>query len=186
MTGNFTSYKTKNQIFNDFISIASNALEFFSVTGWQIRQLNQVFKTNSLKPTIFISIISNKQAGSQYRSNVISDDTYIKSNSTKKEIHIRFSAAYRELTSDTLETLNSTDVLEYIKQYMQGADGIAALSNLGYAQYRSTDITEQSFINDSEDFEFMPYFDCTFLYTNSWTRIINQLTQAKEQGLYKI
>ena len=60
------NYKTKNQIFNDFISLVTAALEAFEITGWEIRQLRQIFKINHLKPVIFISILNANQWGRQY------------------------------------------------------------------------------------------------------------------------
>lgn len=171
-------YKTKNQIFHDFISLVKSALSTFSVEKWEVRQLNQIFKINILKETVFVSIIRNPQNGRQYHKKEKIEQTIRRTNSVKQEVQIRFSAIRREKQNDTLETYAATDILKLIKSYIQTTEGIQQLAKMGYAQYRATEISEPNFMNDSDNFQFLPYFECTFLFTESWTTTINEITKV--------
>ena len=185
MNGIINSYKTENQIFQDFISLANNALAFFSIQGWQVRQLRQVLKVNVLPPTIFVSIITNKQTGAQYLQTQKTDDIITETNSAKQEVKIRFSALRKRKITDETDTIYGVDVLRLISYYLQSQTGINDLKTLGYAQYRNGLITNQDFLDDSDNFEFMPFFENEFLFTNSWTNSIGEITKIN-QGIYKI
>lgn len=181
-----TQFKTRNQVFNDFIMISKSALEAFDIKGWEVRQLMQVFKVNILKPTVFISVLSTDQLGRQYNAKQLQKEQIIKTNSTKQEVNIRFSATRRELASDILGTYNGVDIVKVIKNYIQSSEGIKQLASMGYAQYRSGEITDQNLLNDDENFQFLPYFDCTFLYTDSFTTNVNRISNIKEKGIYRV
>lgn len=180
------NYKTKNQIFSDFISLCKAAVELFGIDNWEIRQLEQVFKINVLKPSVYISVINADQLGRQYVSKKKSSKNIEVTNSSKQEIKIRFSASRREHQSDTAETYNGSDVLKLIRGFMQSENGIKFLANMGYAQYRAEAVSEQNFMNDSENFQFLPYFDCTFLYTDSFKNEVEEIKKVKQTGIYKI
>lgn len=179
-------FKTKNQIFNEFIKIVQNALSSFNITDWEIRQLKQVFKINQLKQIIFISVITENQNGRQYYKKVKSENGIILQGNSKQEVKLRFSATRRELEKDTIETYNGADVLKVLRAYLQSPEGITELSKLGYAQYRAENISEMDFTNDSDNFQFLPYFDCTFLYTDSWNVHISEITKVRDKGIYQI
>ena len=181
-------FKTKNQIFNDFIFLVKESLITFGIEGWEIRQLKQMFKVNQLKPIIFVSIMNNNQNGRQYYKKGKIEGTINREGHSKQEVKIRFSATRRELQKDTLLTYNGTDILKIIKAYMQSPEGIRYLASLGYAQYRADNISEMDFTNDSDNFQFLPYFDCTFLYTDKWKTIIPEITKVKEKthGIHHI
>lgn len=181
-----TQFKTRNQVFNDFITVSKSALEAFDIKGWEVRQLMQVFKVNILNPTVFISILSTDQLGRQYNAKQLQKEQIIKTNSTKQEVNIRFSATRRELISDILGTYNGADIVKVIKNYIQSSEGIKQLASMGYAQYRSGEITDQNLLNDDENFQFLPYFDCTFLYTDSFTTKVNRISNIKETGIYRV
>lgn len=169
--------KTRNQIFNDFITLAKEALSVFGVSNWEVRQLRQIFKVNVLKPSVFISVISTKQWGQQYTKKQKTNGTINKTKNTKQEVKIRFSATRRELETDTLATYSGTDILKLIKEYTESEEGIQFLAKLGYAQYKAEDVSEQDFMNDDDNFQFLPYFDCVFLHTNSWTSTIPEISK---------
>ena len=65
--------------------------------------------------------------------------------------------------TDTVETLNSADVLEYIKTYMLNPNTIQDLRALGYIIYQPSNIQSPDFFDDSDNFEFMPFFNVTFI-----------------------
>lgn len=170
--------KTKNQIFHDFITLVKSALSTFGAEKWEVQQLNQIFKINILKDTVFISIISSSQNGRQYYKKAKIERTIRRTNSVKQEVQIRFSATRREKQTDTLETYAATDILKLIKSYMQTPEGIQQLAEMGYAQYRATEVSEQNFMNDSDNFQFLPYFECTFLFTETWANTIGEITKV--------
>lgn len=182
------SFKTKNQLFNDFITLVNEALTGFNITSWEIRQLRQVFKINHLKAIIFISIISAHQPGQQYYSKKKIDNQIERKAHNKQEVTIRFSATRLEGLNDDLSTYNSTDILKVIRAYMQSPEGIQFLASLGYAQYKAQNINEMNFTNDSDNFQFLPHFDCTFLYTDKWRSTIPEITKIREKhhGIHHI
>ena len=187
MKANLISYKTENQIYADFISLIQESFNVFGIKGWQIRQLNQVFKVNVLKPSVFITITNTPQRGRQYQEKVKNQDKkIIKTHFTKQEVKLRFSSSHRERTNDTVNSINSNDILKIIREYMQSEEGILFLADKGYAQYTGTDISDQQFTNDEDNFQFLPYFDCTFVYTNSWSTEVGEITQVKEKGIFRI
>lgn len=182
------SFKTKNQLFNDFISLVKSAFESFSIEGWEVRQLRQTFKINHLKPIVFISVISGHQLGQQYYSKTKTDNQITRQAHNKQEVTIRFSATRLEGLNDDLSTYNSTDILKVIRAYMQSPEGIQFLASLGYAQYKAQNINEMNFTNDSDNFQFLPHFDCTFLYTDKWRSTIPEITKIREKhhGIHHI
>lgn len=187
MKANLISYKTENQIYADFISLIQESFNAFGIKGWQIRQLNQVFKVNVLKPSVFITITGTPQRGRQYQSKTKNQDgVLIKTHFTKQEVKLRFSSTHRERESDTVKSINSNDVLKIIREYMQSEDGISFLADKGYAQYTGSDISDQQFTNDEDNFQFLPYFDCTFVYTNSWRTEVGEITKVREEGIFNI
>lgn len=186
MKATLTSYKTENQIYADFISLIQEAFNAFGIKGWHIRQLNQVFKVNILKPTVFITLTGTSQRGRQYQTKTKKQDNILKSYFTKQEVKLRFSSTHRERADDTVNTINSNDILKIIREYMQSEEGILFLANKGYAQYTATQISDQQFSNDEDNFQFLPYFDCTFIYTDSWRTEVGRITKVREKGIYKI
>lgn len=177
------AYKTKNQIYKDFKTFIETALTAFNITGWQVKKLHQVIKTEDLKPCVFIQVLRKNQAGSQYRDNGIYTGSRVKTYSSRQEISIRFSASRRFQIADTVSTFDSIDVLDHIKKYFQSLKGIAMLSQQSYAQYRASNIQEQNFINDDENIQLMPFFDCDYIYTDSWQEAVNKIDRV--QGLIK-
>lgn len=187
MKATLTSYKTENQIYADFISLIQQSFNAFGIKGWQIRQLNQVFKVNVLKSSVFITITGTSQRGRQYQTKTKNKDgILVKTHFTKQEVKLRFSSTHRERTSDTVNSINSNDILKIIREYMQSEEGILFLADKGYAQYTAAEISDQQFTNDEDNFQFLPYFDCTFVYTNTWTTEVGEITKAKEKGIFRI
>lgn len=185
------SYKTKNQIFKDFIELTNTALNNLNIKGWVIKRFYQTIKTVDLKPCVLISITNKKQLGSQYRSLSKEVDeqenvSYYRNYNAKQEITIRFSATKRDLNTETVETFDSIDILENIKNYLQSYEGIEALALNGYAQYRATDIKQQNFDNDDENVQFLPFFECTYLYTDTWNTKIEHISKVINKNRYRI
>ena len=183
-------YKTQNQIYKDFKTFTETALNapmqgYSVIAGWSVKKLHQTIKTEDLKPSVFIQITSKKQAGAQYRKNlkteIEEEETLQKIYCSKKEITVRLSASRRFLIEDTAETYNAIDVLDKIKAYFQSIEGLNMLAAQNYAMYRPSDIQEQSFTNDDENIQLLPYFDCVYLYTDEWQTKINEISKVEEK-----
>lgn len=176
---NYLTHKTSNQIYADFINVIKTALNEWQLFDWDVKQLYSPFQTEQLKPTIFITIVSDKDYGSQY-SNYRTRIT-----SQKKEITLRFSATRSEKLSDTVNTYNSKDVLTALNDFLRSDIGINTLASLGYAQYKTEILNISQFVDDSEEFKTMPSFQCTYLYTNTFTYKYTKIDEFRGQ-IYKI
>jgi hypothetical protein len=178
MTVRILKYKSENQLYADFIALSKEALNKFGIKGWQVRQLKQPFKFNLIKPSVFVSVTANNQLGRQYRKRSKNDFSVIRENSEKKEVRIRFSATRRALATDTIVSYNGWDILSFIRAFQQSEGGIQYLSSLGYAQYRADETRQQDFINDSDDYEFLPSFECVYLYTDTWAEQVGEIDKV--------
>ena len=190
MTATINTYKTKNQIFKDFIGLTNTALSDFGITGWKVKRMYQNIKSVDLEPFVLIDLTDKKQTGSQYRSiykSVINENTkYYRKYHAKQEITIRFSATIRNKNTETVNDFDSIDILEILKNYLQSYEGIDALALHGYAQYRATDIKQQNFQNDDDNVQFLPFFECTYLYTDEWQSQINNISKVIEKNRYRV
>lgn len=187
MTAQINSIKTKNQIYADFRTLVNNALTTFNITGWDVKRFYQTEKTMDLKPCVLLYIFNKKQASTQSNQNIIVNDKLYKRHQTKKEVSIRFYATMRNTTAETTATNDSIDILDRIKEYLQTDSGRKALTTIGgYAQYRASDIKQQNFENDEDNVQMLPFFECTFLYTDSWQETVNYISKVKFNGIYKI
>ena len=171
MSGTLINYKTENGIFKDFTAIVNEALKYFNIQGWQVRQLYQVLNVNVLKPTIFLSIITNPQAGAQYRTNKKINGRIVETYNTKQEVKIRFHAARKRSIKDDENTFNGIDVLDLILRYLQSPKGIELLKNYKYAQYRASDLTFLTTVKMSSL--------CRFSSANIYILILGQIQFRK-------
>lgn len=184
MAATINLYKTENQIYKDFKGFVEVALSHFSISGWDVKKLNQVIKSEELKPCIFIQILNKKQVGAEWRKNVKETDVdYTKKYYTRNEINIRFSAIRRRLIGDDTSTYNDIDVLTLIRAYFQTLNGISTFAAKSYAQYRASDVQVQSFTNDDENVQLMPYFDCSYIYTDCYTNTINKIDYIRPKDI---
>lgn len=166
MTGSLIQFKTENEIIKDFKSLIDEALEFFNIEGFFVRQLYQQINVNVLCPTVFLSVISNNPKGAQYyKKNSDFTYTYFQ----KQEIKIRFSALKKRTLKDDISTVSGFDALQLISEFLKSKNGINALSSLNYAQYKAGTVQNQNFIDDSELISLMPFFENEYLYTNTFT-----------------
>ena len=110
-------------------------------------------------------------------------DKFSKNYFARKEITIRFSATRRPLITDTADTYNGIDILTLIRSYFLSLNGINAFAAANYAQYRATDIQTQSFSNDDENIQLMPYFDCDYIYTDDFADTINKIDDVQEKDM---
>ena len=161
------SIKGENQIYADIIGFINNALTALNVTDWQVLQLKQPVKLTDIIPTIYVTCTTKRRRGWQYRDYKIIDAELKNTQYFKQEIDVQISALRRREIDDTVDTLNSADVLEQLKTYMLTPINLQSLKQLGYMIYQPSEIQTPDFFDDSDNFEFMPFFSVTFILNQS-------------------
>ena len=159
--------KTENQIYSDIIQFINTALNDLSITGWQVLQLKQPIKLTEIAPTIYVTCTTKRRHGWQMRKYPFVDNELKHKQDFITEIDVQISALRRRQTDDTTETMNGADVLEHIKAYMLNIYEIKSLRALGYSIYQPSEIQTPDFFDDSDNFEFMPFFSVVFILNNS-------------------
>ena len=180
------SFISENQIYVDFKSFVETALNEFDIENWEVKQLYQTIKTEDLKPCVYITIIDNSNYGAEKRKNTKNNSKYYKNYSRYQIVKIRFQATRRKQIKDDTDTLNGIDVLKRINGYLQSLNGIKLLDKNGYSQFKGSGVQNQSFSNDDENIQLMPYFDCEFVYTDEFNlklNIINKVIEKEQKGL---
>ena len=172
--------KTENQIYSDIIGFINQALSDLQISNWQVMQLKQPVKLTEIKPTIYITIANKNRLGWQSRYYpIINDDLKIKEK-FKVELDCQISALRRRNLSDTVNTIGSTDILENLKAYLLNPNNIVKLRQLGYLIFRPSSIQSPDFIDDSDNFEFMPFFNVSFILEQT---LINAQTAIDDTTL---
>ena len=164
------SIKSENQIYSDIIGFIKSSLTALDIKGWQVMQLKQPVKLTEINPTIYVTCTNRNRRGWQQRLYpIVAQDLKIKDGFIQ-EIDVQISALRRRELYDTTDTLNSGDVLEYIKTYMLNPYSLQDLRALGYTIYQPSNIQSPDFFDDSDNFEFMPFFNVTFILNQSLIR----------------
>jgi len=159
--------KSENQIYADIIGFINGALSTLDIQGWQVLQLKQPVKLTTIKPTIYVTCTNKNRRGWQQRLYPITENELKIKEGFTQEIDVQISALKRRELSDTVDTLNSADVLEYLKTYMLNPYALQDLRALGYTIYQPSNIQSPDFFDDSDNFEFMPFFNVTFILKQS-------------------
>lgn len=171
--------KPENQMYADIIGFINNSLTILSewfpdsnFSEWQVLQLNQPVKLTEITPTIWVSLTNKTRRGWQFRKykGFKEYEQLTNTQKFKQEVLVQISALRSRMLDDTTSTLNSSDVLEYLKAYMLNPVTIQNLRQLGYSIYQPTEIQKPDFYNDSDNFEFMPFFQVTFILEQSLER----------------
>lgn len=155
--------RTENQIYADIIGFIKNSLTALNIEGWQVLQLKQPVKLTTINPTIYVTCTNKNRRGWQQRIYPKTEQELKIREGFYQEIDVQISALKRRELTDTVDTLNSADVLEYIKTYMLNLNSLDTLRGLGYTIYQPSNIQSPDFFDDSENFEFMPFFNVTFI-----------------------
>lgn len=159
--------KGENQIYADIVGFLNSSLETLNITGWQVLQLKQPVKLTEISPTIYVTCTLKRRRGWQYRDYKIIDAELKNTQYFKQEVDVQISALRMRKLEDTVDTLNSSDILELLKTYMLNPYTLQDLRALGYRIYQPSEIQSPDFINDSDNFEFMPFFNVTFILNQS-------------------
>lgn len=161
--------KSGNQIYTDIISFINNSLATLGIQGWQVLQLKQPVKLTDIEPTIYVTCTNKNRRGWQQRIYPITNQELKIREGFVQEIDVQISALKRRELTDTVDTLNSADILEYIKTYMLNPYSLQDLRALGYTIYQPSNIQSPDFFDDSDNFEFMPFFNVTFILKQTLT-----------------
>lgn len=159
--------KGENQIYADIVGFVNSSLTALNIQGWQVLQLKQPVKLTDIIPTIYVTCTLKRRRGWQYRDYKIIDAELKNTQYFKQEIDVQFSALRRRELEDTINTLNSADILELLKTYMLNPYTLQDLRALGYKIYQPSEIQSPDFTDDSDNFEFMPFFNVTFILNQS-------------------
>lgn len=179
--------KTENQVYKDLITIVNAALGALDITDWQVLQLKQPVKLVTIKPTIYLTCTLKRRRGWQFRKDELNEDqTMSHTEAFKQEIDVQFSALRNRKITDTEHTRNSADILEYLKTYMLTPIGLQLIRNLGYEIYYPSEIQSPDFFNDSDNFEFMPFFNVTFILEQSLTTSQNTIDAIINKNITEI
>lgn len=182
--------KTENQIYADIVGFIKGAITALNtsypelkLTEWQVLQLNQPIKLTEITPTIYVSATTKRRRGWQYRTYPKTTEDLTLKERFKLEVDVQFSALKRRKLADTTTTLNSSDVLEYLRAYILNPNVLKTLRALGYLIYQPSEIQKPDFFDDSDNFEFMPFFSVTFILDQtliSPQNVINSITYTVE------
>lgn len=159
--------KGENQIYADIIGFINTSLSALNITGWQVLQLKQPVKLTELSPTLYVTCTLKRRLGWQYRDYRIIEAGLKNTQYFKQEVDVQISALRTRELEDTVNTLNSSDILELLKTHMLKPDTLQDLRALGYRIYQPSEIQSPDYINDSDNFEFMPFFTVTFILNQS-------------------
>ena len=165
-----TELRTENQVYKDIIGFINSALSSLGITGWGVMQLKQPVKLTEIKQTIYVTCTNKNRRGWQQRLYPVTNRELKLREGFIQEVDVQISALKRRELTDTVNTLNSADVLEYIKTYMLNLDSLMTLRTLGYTIYQPSNIQTPDFFDDSDNFEFMPFFNVTFIYDQTLIR----------------
>lgn len=181
------SIKGENQIYVDIIGFINSCLSSLAqiypdldFNNWKVLQLKQPVKLTEINPTIYITCTNRTRNGWQHRNYPIDENKLYHQEKFKLEVDVQFSALRRRELNDTVQTLNSADILEYLKAYMLNPYSLQDLRNLGYQIYQPSAVQTPDFIDDSDNFEFMPFFTTTFILDQS---LISPQTSIDEYTL---
>lgn len=178
--------KTENQIYADIVQFTNNALAALDISGWDVLQLKQPIKLTKIKPTVYISCTTKSRRGWQYRNYNIQDNQYRRKDEFKEQVLVQFSALRRRDINDTADTLNSADVLENLKAYMLNPYALQDLRKVGYLIYQPSEVQTPDFFDDSDNFEFMPFFNVTFILDQSLSSPQNSTDSIQIKNIYPI
>lgn len=155
--------KGENQIYADIIGFINASLTALDIQGWQVLQLKQPIKLTDIEPTIYVTCTNKNRRGWQYRHYPKVLNELKLREKFKQEIEVQISALRRRELSDTVDTLNSADILELLKTYFLNPYSLQDLKKKGYEIYQPSNIQSPDFFDDSDNFEFMPFFTVTFI-----------------------
>lgn len=173
-------YHGRNEILRALISGIKRMLKEYNLDAtWKVASLNQPTIQGLQNNTVYVDIISRRRYGTQGSKPVKTNSGWVESSVWYEELLIQIGAfKQRDPSSDTVSTLTSSDVIEYLQGCVNGNNDFGT-SNRGVGQYgvekksyfegdwleviRSTDVRELDYETDSGLKEKFPQFDFTLV-----------------------
>lgn len=173
--------KTENQFYAFIIELINSLFITSNITGWQVLQLRQPVKLTEIKPTVYVTATNADRLGWQKRKYIYSPETDLQMEEKfKQAIDVQISALRTRKLTDTTETISSTDILEIIRAYLLNLNTIEKIKQSGYSIFQPTQIEKPEFINDSENFEIMPFFNVTFIQEQTLISAQTAISEYKQ------
>lgn len=175
-----SGYHGRNEILSALISGIKRMLKEYNLDAlWKVASLNQPTIQGLQNNTVYVDIISRRRYGTQGSKPVKTNNGWVDSSVWYEELLIQIGAfKQRDPSSDTVSTLTSSDVIEYLQGCVNGNNDFGT-SNRGVGQYgvekksyfegdwleviRSTDVRELDYETDSGLKEKFPQFDFTLV-----------------------
>lgn len=148
-----------NQIFTNLITCVKAALTANSISGWSVAQNYTPAQGNYPRPIILIHKLGTFTEGWQSRADKKDTDGILKHYETQQSyILFRLEALKnRDITKPEEDT--AADVLDCVRAYFNGNEGIKLLRSYGLNPYRIENIEEPEYTTENDVFEFHPFFD---------------------------
>lgn len=172
-------FKTENLIYADLISLINTAIDSFEIEGWDVCQLMQPVKFTNPKPSVYIKILQTSLRGTQFTRRKKIDKDFVSYQAYKEEISIQVSAYRSRLIEDSVATVSSKDILNFISSWFVSPTGLMKIRDKGYEIYNPSEIKSPVFKNDSENFNPLPSFNITFITEQNWNMPVNYISEYK-------
>lgn len=166
-------YHGRNEILSKIIDgIKLMLAEYNLSNSWQVASLNQPTIQGLQNNTVYVDIISRRRYGTQGTKPVKTNTGWAESSVWYEELLVQVGAfKQRDPNTDTVSTLTSSDVIEYLQGCVNGnVDfGVLGLKKKSYFAgdwlevIRSTDVRELDYETDSGLKEKFPQFDFTLV-----------------------
>lgn len=179
--------KTENEIYKDLTAFVNSALAAFNISGWEIFVLTQPLSALPSNPSIYVSCISKRRYGSQFRKYKVNEDrTMSHIEIFIQEIEVAFGAYKGSETIESEESLNGADILEYLKTCFLSREGLQMIRDAGYQIYQPSQIKNPDFLDKSENAEVMPFFKVTFALEQSTTTLQKTVEEIIDKNIIEI
>ena len=168
--------KNENTIWSNIIASVNAGLALNSVTDFVVKQSGQPSKTTIDTPTIWVDRISDKRHGYQSRRPVYANSVLSEIKTAFHEIIFQITARkLRHPATDTASTQTSSDVLNLLIDYFNGAEGMDQLASVDMGCIRVTSLRTPASMSDSDLYERDPSFDITISFAQETTRTLSAI-----------
>lgn len=175
-----SGFHGRNEILSELIlGIKAMLTDFNLASSWQIASLNQPTIQGLQNNTVYVDIIARRRYGTQGTKPVKVNNVWKETSVWYEELLVQVGAfKQRDPSSDTVSTLTSSDVIEYLQGCVNGNNDLGTGSRgtdefgLPKKSYfdkdwleviRSTEMRELDYETDSGLKEKFPQFDFTLV-----------------------
>lgn len=173
-------YHSRNEVLTKLINGVKAILKDFNLHNtWQVASLNQPTIQGLQNNTVYVDIIARRRLGTQGIKRVDVNGVWKDCSAWYEEMLVQVGAfKQRDPATDTIETLTSSDVIEYLQGCVNGnidlGTGSSGIDRFGLSKksyfnedwlevIRSTEMRELDYETDSGLKEKFPQFDFTLV-----------------------